>query len=64
MKTGLLPANTTASAVATNVKLGKMTSSLALTPAAMIAACKAAVPVLTAIACFTPAKIAYFFQIL
>ena len=61
VKIGFPPARTTASAVATKVKLGSITSSPFLIPIAINAACNAAVPVLTAMACFTPANSANFF---
>ena len=57
-KTGFAPAKTAASAVAVKVKLGKMTSSFGANCAVMMAMCKAAVPLFTAMACLAPTKAA------
>ena len=61
-KTGFAPVMTTTSAVETNVKLGRITSSPFLSSAATIAECKAAVPVFTAIACLASTNFAKVFS--
>ncbi|MNU04190.1 hypothetical protein D3C72_2484950 [compost metagenome] len=56
MKWGTAPQYLTALAVATNVSVGRRTSSLAATPDTINDICKAAVPLTTATAYLAPVK--------